>query len=69
MENINLLKAGEHVEPDISQKSDPLKWLDKGEIGDWNLIQSKRNLSLKVRERKESRTPIIRRKIRSFLSC
>ena len=62
MENINLLKAGEHVEPDISQKSDPLKWLDKEEIGDWNLIESTRKLSLKVRDREESRTAIIRRK-------
>ena len=62
MENINLLKAGEHVEPDTSRKSDPLKWLDKEEIGDWNLIESTRNLSLKARERKESRTAINRRK-------
>ena len=52
MENINLLKAGEHVESDISGKSDPSKWLDKEEIGDWNLIESTRNLSLKVRVRK-----------------
>lgn len=47
MENISLLKAGEHVEPNISKKSDPLKWLDKEEIGDWNLLESTRKLSLK----------------------